>query len=318
VFKRTSLPRLASVKLILQPFIFSETFIPEGVFGTKRILDIEIEYPYEALVNRSLSLEVDADAFRSTKNYTTDFLINVIDCTLLDLSFLSGFNQLTKLLLANIHNIQHCLSSLPSLPRLIKLVFEHCSGMNELYAFPILTNGLRDFRFRTDDGSKFQSNKNINDETVDRFMDWLLLSSSNTLEEMEITYMNQVTRVPHKIASFKALRKVWLHDNNISSIKSGAFSFSVPVSLLSIHRNGIKEIEPGAFQGKYDKDFLIIYLYQFLRWNISGDFKDASVYVDSNNLTRLEESVFGPMLQQMASGKGYINANDQNGSKLKN
>jgi len=63
--------------------------------------------------------------------------------------------------------------------------------------------------------------------------------------------MNQVTRVPHKIASFKALRKVWLHHNRISTIKSGAFSFSVPVSLLNIKDNGIKEIEPGAFQGKH-------------------------------------------------------------------
>jgi len=248
VFNRTSFPRQASVKLTLQPFIFSETFIPEDVFGTKRILDIWIEYPYGTFMNRSLSLQVDADAFRSTKIYTKNFTIYGIDCTLLDLSFLSGFNQLTKLVLGNINNIQHCLSSLPPLPHLIKLEVVYCSGMNELYILPTLTNGLMTVKFH---GSE-DKDEAYNNDTVDRIMDWLLLSSANTLKEMGIAYMNQVTRVPHQISSFKALRKLWLHDNNISSIKSEAFSFSVPVSLLSIHRNGIKKIEPGAFQGKHD------------------------------------------------------------------
>ena len=49
---------------------------------------------------------------------------------------------------------------------------------------------------------------------------------------------------------------------------------------------------------------------------MTGDFKDARVYVFNNNLTRIEESVFGPIVQQMASGKGFINASTENGSKL--
>jgi len=63
---------------------------------------------------------------------------------------------------------------------------------------------------------------------------------------------------------------------------------------------------------------IIKYNYQYLCSNISGDFKDAVVGLYNTNLTRFEESVFGPMLQQMASGKGYINAISENGSKLKN
>jgi len=43
---------------------------------------------------------------------------------------------------------------------------------------------------------------------------------------------------------------------------------------------------------------------------------DAYVYVYNNNLTRFEESLFGPMLQQMASGKGFISASTENGSKF--
>jgi len=121
--------------------------------------------------------------------------------------------------------------------------------MNRLNIFPTLTNGLGIFRFFGDIHNK---DKAYNDETVDRVMDWLLLSSSETLEEMKIAYMNQVTRVPLKIESFKALRRLWLYENSISTIKSGAFSFSVPVSELNIRGNGIRGIEPGAFQGKND------------------------------------------------------------------
>jgi len=250
VFERTSSPRLASVQLTLQPYIFTETYIPTDVFGTKRILDVWIGFPLGSCCDNKL--EIDANAFRSTKSYTTGFTINVIDCTQLDFGFLSGFDKLTKLVFDNIYNIQHCLSSLPPLPRLTTLHFANCFGMNELHNFPVLTKGLKDVEFSNDDFSSFHLYRDINDETIDRVMTWLLLSSANTLEEMAIFGMNQVTRVPQKIAEFKALRQLWLHDSNISIIQSGAFSFSVPVSIVSIIGNGIKEIKQGAFHGKHN------------------------------------------------------------------
>jgi len=244
------------VKLSLRPYILSETFIPEDVFGTKRILDIWIEFS-PVFVDRSLSLQVDTDAFRSTKSYTEKLTITYIDCTLLDLSFLSGFDKLTHLNLWNINNIQICLPRLPPLPKLNRLEFKYATGMNHLLnIYPTLTNGLKVFWFY---GWRPDNDKTYNDETIDHIMDWLLLSSANTLEEMLIIDMNQMTRVPHKVASFKALKKLLLYDNNISTIKSGELSFSVPVSLMSIYGNGIEEIEPGAFQGKHDCS---IYIYR--------------------------------------------------------
>jgi len=39
---------------------------------------------------------------------------------------------------------------------------------------------------------------------------------------------------------------------------------------------------------------------------MTGDFKDAKVYVNSNKLTRFDESVFEPILQQITSGNGSI------------
>ncbi len=250
VFRRTSFPRLASAKLTLQPYIFTETYIPTDIFGKKRILDIRIAYPSNACCDNKL--EIDADAFQSTKNYTYKFTINMIDCILLDLGFLSGFDKLAKLVLGNMYNIHHCLSSLPPLPRLSAIYFDHCFEMSELHYFPVLTKGLKDVQFANEEITKFDLNRVINDETIDRIMGWLLLSSANTLEEMSIVYMNQVTRVPQKIAEFKALRQLWLHDSNISIIQSGAFSFSVPVSIVSIIGNGIKEIKQGAFHGKHN------------------------------------------------------------------
>jgi len=129
---------------------------------------------------------------------------------------------------------------------LTSLDFQYCAGLNELNILPALKNGLKAVQFF---GSINNIQETINDATAARIMDWLLLSSANTLQDLEIVFMNQVTRVPDKIASFKALRNLWLNGNSISVIKSGAFSFSVPVSFLSIPGNRMKVIEPGAFQG---------------------------------------------------------------------
>jgi len=247
-FNRTSFHYLKSAKVTFQPRE-NETLIPEDVVGTKRILDIRIGFSeYYQLQNVTFieyykMLKVDADAFRSTKSYTEIFTIENIDCTHLDLGFLSGFDRLTNLTFYSINNIHHCLPSLPPLPSLAKLHFVYCYEMNELKYFSALNNRLKDVSFV---GGK------INDETVDRIMDQLLRSSANTLEQLEISWMHgavQVTRVPQNIGSFKALRKLDLSYNNISTVKSGELSFSVPVSVLCIQGNGIKEIEPGAFQG---------------------------------------------------------------------
>ncbi len=44
--------------------------------------------------------------------------------------------------------------------------------------------------------------------------------------------------------------------------------------------------------------------------DITGDFTNARVFVHNNKLTQFQESVFGPILQQMALGtEGYIQSN---------
>jgi len=119
--------------------------------------------------------------------------------------------------------------------------------MNELINYPSLKNGLKQFELVFADLGNIP--EKFNDEIVDRIMDWLLLSSAASLEEIFTSEMNQVTRIPQKIPSFTALSRFEWDRSNISIIKSGTFSFSVPVSELKIKENGIKEIEPGAFKG---------------------------------------------------------------------
>jgi len=143
-FNQTSYPTLKGVQLTLESDIINETFIPEDVFGSIGILRLKIGYPIKSYSeDLSPSLQVDANAFRSTKNYTNEFSIYYVDCTLLDLGFLSEFEKLTKLDFSHIDNIQHCLPSLPPLPKLTSLEFSSCTGMDHLNIFPTLTNGLK-------------------------------------------------------------------------------------------------------------------------------------------------------------------------------
>jgi len=132
--------------------------------------------------------------------------------------------------------------------------------MNELHSFPILQNGLKVVSFFGFDDTPLRM---YNDETVDRIMEWLLRSSSNTLKEIHVAKMNQITQVPSQIASFKALRKLGLESNNISTIRTGSLMFSLPVITLHIEGNGIKEIEPGAFQGMYMETISIMFVAQY-------------------------------------------------------
>lgn len=245
VFRQTNLPALSSINLIARRYI--DTFIPEDVLVNKRTIELIIEYPIDSILNSS-KLQVHPNAFRSTKNFTKTFILDFIDCTLLDFDFLSGFMKLTTLTIANIINIEYCLSTLPSLPSLITLNIQYSSVVNEIAHFPKLVNGLKKFSFY---GNENFQKTILNDETADRMMNWLLLSSAKTLEELTITENKRITKVPHQISSFPSLRKLWLSNNSISIIKTGEFTFSSPVSVLNIWGNGIKEIEPGAFQGKY-------------------------------------------------------------------
>ena len=61
---------------------------------------------------------------------------------------------------------------------------------------------------------------------------------------------NKLTRVPNQIKLFPQLVEVWLSDNKITSIQSGAFNFTTTtVEWLVLSDNPVATIAPGAFQG---------------------------------------------------------------------
>jgi len=136
-----------------------DRFIPKDVLSDKKTTKLVIQYA------ESTSLEVNHKAFTSTKQYTEKVILNRIECSLLNLIFLSGFEQLKSLTFANINNIHNCLPTLPPLPKLIKLRFDNCVGMHQLYNFPKLTNGLESFKFF---GHENYFDKQWDDETISR------------------------------------------------------------------------------------------------------------------------------------------------------
>ncbi len=245
VFSRTIIPIFLSFKLIITNE--NHLLIPGNLLDNKRAFEIELMHSwYKYDVINSPNMQVDMNAFRSTKNYTKAFTIANMNCSHQDLRFLTGFNQLTNLTLHNLYDIHICEKTLPGFPRLTTLNLH--SRHSTLNFFPLLTNGLKVALFW---GNEDYPDRVLHDENIDQTIDWLLLSSSNTLEELTIGQMRRLTRVPRQISSFKALKKLWLNENGISSIKPGALSFSAPVSSLNIFGNGISEIKTGAFQGKF-------------------------------------------------------------------
>ena len=91
--------------------------------------------------------------------------------------------------------------SLPSLPSLTSLNISSCTGMNEISGFPLLTNGLEEVLFH---GSEEDPDRSFNDKTVDRIMDWIVSSSSETLEDIRLCmYVCILKFISRKFTMFK-------------------------------------------------------------------------------------------------------------------
>jgi len=254
IFLKTSPLLVDLIQLVLRPV--SDRFIPADIFGNKKTNALQIKFfgvpcDCDGVKKDSLNLKIAPNAFRFTQNLTSKLILGTLDCSELDFSFISGFTQITNLTLLDVGNIQLCLQRIAELPRtLTHLEISYPTGMNEILNLPNLTNGLTVAKFagfpERDPTRKWDI------ETMEKVLDWVLLSSANTLKSLSFTRMNLMTEVPSQIIrSFADLCRVWLTKNNITTIKTGAFSFKVPVCVLDLVNNGITQIEPGAFQGEY-------------------------------------------------------------------
>ena len=126
----TGLTTLPGIKLILNSHTsFSKKcIISKDVLANIRVLKIWINYPSNFFKTNLFGLQIHPNVFESTKTYTTYFILNMIDCTMLDLNFLSGFEKLTDLTFNHVLNIQNCFYtklSFSSSPNQIKYSILH-------------------------------------------------------------------------------------------------------------------------------------------------------------------------------------------------
>ena len=227
-------------------------------------------------------LMVHPDAFTGTQNHTIRMRISLCDLSRLDFYFLHGFRRLESLKIWYSFDAHLAgWNRFPDLPALSDLGIYQCGGLNNWTSFPQLVNGLKEM--------DLQGN-GLNDDSMGRILDWALKSSAGSLQKLLIgAYMdgNNLTKIPSQIGSFHRLDHLDLSGRynsdkkspkpfGIATVSSCLLSFGSTVKSLNIQSAGLSFIKPGAFQ---------------------GDFSWATVNLADNNLTRLEQSVFQPMLQ---------------------
>lgn len=244
--KAADVTYLGGILLLLQPL--KNEYIPSNIIGRNhrftRIIHIACTR------NRGdisvTKLRVDRDAFSFTRNVTRIVKIDYCDLSDLDLNFLTGFNNLEQLAFeftANLHMFTSFLS-LPQLPSLSALsVSGVSSGFDELVGFPKLMKGLEAFQL-----SNLTSEK-VNTASIHGMMNWLAVSSTDTLKKLVIQDVNS-REIPPLLSSFRRLETLIIEKDKIPVIRSTALTaFSAPVVILSLYNNGINHIEPGAFRG---------------------------------------------------------------------
>ncbi len=219
-----------------------EPIIPANILGNYQIKS------YVKIYCNELPLVVDQKAFSSSTSQTTT-LFHLYGCDLkkLDWVFLESFQQLKTLEIYTSSNIHVSFSTLPELTRLNKLEMFSCDGVNELTSFPKLVTGSLSHL------SIYHCQ--LNDQAAGRILDWVLLSSNETLPYIGFAW-NNLTKIPSQICSFTALQTVDFNKNQFQIISDNSFCFKPANSVspygygINLQNSGILEIEIGAFQGK--------------------------------------------------------------------
>ena len=227
----------------------TESFIPAHLLTYHWVAS---EIYIECELWDSPSLQIDRDAFWSSRNSTQSF--RIINCKIskLNFYFLEGFYNLTNIILISDNGVQ--LASLPLLPKLNYIRISDTTGLTKLSTFPKLVNGIETLQL---------DNNNIDDITIDSILKWVIESPTvDTLNELDIS-SNLLTKIPHHISSFKVLNHIKMGSNPLNSnIYSGSFYFKSHSS-LHLESCGIDTIESGAFQGiqkklkKYNTNIVI-------------------------------------------------------------
>lgn len=187
---------------------------------------------------------MDENAFRSTRNATTYIGINTCDLSQLNWSFLNGFNILAQITIGSSSNLHQTFSSLPELPDLKVLDFYSCSGgLNDWTEFPNLVRGL--------DAFYLWFSTQLSDEAMSRILNWILVSSSRTLQKLSI-FANDVKSFPKEIQLFQGIGNLYIDNNLIMTLETGdlAFQSNYKIKQVDLSFNKIEAIEIDTFSGK--------------------------------------------------------------------
>lgn len=236
---------------------------------------------YLACADLNQQLQMDPSALNSSRATMAQLSIANCDLTRLEFEFLSGFSRLTHLTIdssRNIHLSGFGTSFPPQLPRLSSIRIFRTSGLMELMPLPQLSEGLDSFSLVDQQGE-------VEDSTASRILDWLLYNSTDRLSRLTLSG-GRLTHIPEQIPLFEKLSRLDLSDNVMPlEIPSKSLTFKAPVLEINLSGSRIENIGPGPFK---------------------GDFSKARIDLRSNNLTRLEGSVFQEVLKQMASSNGTL------------
>jgi hypothetical protein len=213
--------------------------LPADLLSDKRAKHIYLYCP--ATASPQLGLTIDRASFEFTRFNTTIFEIHNCDLIAqIDLSFLTGFTVLDKLVFDNTLNVG-AIATLPAntLPLLKELAIVDCTGLDTV-VFPDLTPAQI---------QRLYLNGNaLTDAAANSILVSIGSSSSaNSLVDFSLAF-NAMTKVP-RIASFSKLFSYNVSNNAIPFISQSALIFGSRVVSLNLDNIALTAIEGGAFLG---------------------------------------------------------------------
>ncbi len=206
---------------------------------------------------------MDANAFQSTADLTSKIIMEHYDLGSMDFDFLNEFYQLDTLQFKMSINLDTMnWTSLPDLRALTKLFIEESSGLDQISLGPVLVRGLTDLVF---------NQTKLSDEAANRILEWVLISSQDTLEKLNLDY-NDFTKIPDQIKSFKQLNSFTARGQTstggIDTVSQDSLSLQTGVSEIILENCNVKTIEPQAFKGKMLISSLFHFLFVLNKYNL--------------------------------------------------
>ena len=234
IFRRTTAADLYNLRITIAS-ADANSVIPAALINNHRVsYNLAITCPTNGL------LKLDTAAFLSVN--PTVFTASNCDLRQLSFEFMNGFNNLAAIQLLTDLNINSASwSTLPLLQDLVYLKINYGTGMNQWTNFPRLA-GLAWLDLSYND---------IQDGPMSNILNWILGSSADTMQFIEIAY-NSLTSIPSQIASFPNWEDLIINNQNPASMRTitaRSIRTNADIGFVNIKSNGITTIQCGAFEG---------------------------------------------------------------------